>query len=381
MVRRDQLQNRNIRGEFLGRDSLARVGRDNLRNGQPDLRPNVVRSGEIANRARGVLSGTAVRGVTRSFGAAGGANSGGRIIRQERCDFGSPVPAQDPHPGKHPVAVRDFGDGPEASRIPLPAEPGRRVIAAFRIPGDQPRFDRTDHHGAPVEFHDPDAPDSFGKLFDIDPDSPLAVRDDGLSVADSGIDFPQFRQYLLLFFFTPDPEGPLGIRLFFLVHRDADPQVDGNGFLAAEPGLVLPAERDDAVLDRTGGTVADDFPLFGIDIPRPELSVPVFGLELPQHRLRLAPRVGIFVPQPRLVLALLFGLLVAERELLFALELVPELRLRVALVLRLFVPERGIVRRRPDPEIGPIPPVFFPAYLNLLFAPRFNILSYCVRPV
>lgn len=72
MVRRDQLQNRNLRGEFLGRDSLARVGRDNLRNGQPDLRPNFVRSGEIANRARGVLSGTAVRGVTRSFGAAGG---------------------------------------------------------------------------------------------------------------------------------------------------------------------------------------------------------------------------------------------------------------------------------------------------------------------
>jgi hypothetical protein len=77
MVRRNQLQNRNLRNDFLGRDSLARVGRDNLRNGQPDLKPNVVRSGEIANRARSVLSGTAVRGVTRSFGAAGG-----RIIRQ-----------------------------------------------------------------------------------------------------------------------------------------------------------------------------------------------------------------------------------------------------------------------------------------------------------
>jgi len=69
MVRRDQLQARNLRGNFLGRETLNRVGRDNLRNGQPDLKPNLVRNGEIANRARGALSGNSVRGVSRTFSA------------------------------------------------------------------------------------------------------------------------------------------------------------------------------------------------------------------------------------------------------------------------------------------------------------------------
>ncbi len=68
MVRRDQLQARSLRGGFLAGESLNRVGRNNLRNGQPDLKPNLVRSGDIANRARGTLAGSSVRGVTRSFG-------------------------------------------------------------------------------------------------------------------------------------------------------------------------------------------------------------------------------------------------------------------------------------------------------------------------
>jgi hypothetical protein len=72
MVHRGQLQDRNLRGRALSANELDRVGRINLRNTQPDLRPNLVRNGDLASRARGVVSRDGVRGVTRNFG--GGAS-------------------------------------------------------------------------------------------------------------------------------------------------------------------------------------------------------------------------------------------------------------------------------------------------------------------
>jgi len=69
MVRRGQLQDRDLRGRALSGAELSRVGRINLRNTQPDQRPSLVRNGELASRARGVVSRDGGRGVVRNFGA------------------------------------------------------------------------------------------------------------------------------------------------------------------------------------------------------------------------------------------------------------------------------------------------------------------------
>ena len=169
MVRRDQLQARNLRANFLGRENLNRVGPNNLRNGQPDLRPNLVRNGEIANRARGVLSGTSVRGVVRTFSAGTSrlapealrqnvirrpesssglerrnpdtlGNSGTRVIRQGGAATGAPAEVSAPRrvldPGSARTSSGSTGTARELRQFPSRQSLDRGSSGTVNRPGD-----------------------------------------------------------------------------------------------------------------------------------------------------------------------------------------------------------------------------------------------------
>ena len=69
MVHRNQLQNRRISDVALSRSRINQMGRLSLRGMQPQVRPDVTRNGQIATRAKSVLSRENLRSVNKSFGA------------------------------------------------------------------------------------------------------------------------------------------------------------------------------------------------------------------------------------------------------------------------------------------------------------------------
>jgi len=69
MVHRNQLQNRRISDVALSRSRIDQMGRLSLRGMQPQVRPEFNRNGDIANRAKSVLSRENLRSVNKSFSA------------------------------------------------------------------------------------------------------------------------------------------------------------------------------------------------------------------------------------------------------------------------------------------------------------------------
>jgi hypothetical protein len=71
VVHKDQLQSRRISDLALNEAGVSRLGKISLQSSQPSVRPAVDRAGDVALKARTVLSRDNVRSVGRSFSASG----------------------------------------------------------------------------------------------------------------------------------------------------------------------------------------------------------------------------------------------------------------------------------------------------------------------
>ena len=108
MVHRDQLQNRRLSGALLDRAGMNRLGNIQLRNAQPNLRPNLGANGDVAGRARQALSRDGLRPVSQGF-SSGRRDSSNALRSVSRSGAGSADAA----------SVRRSGAGASAGSNPV----------------------------------------------------------------------------------------------------------------------------------------------------------------------------------------------------------------------------------------------------------------------